>query len=489
MGDFNGRTGDLDDNYDNSYHNDQHIPTPNLFSDCPNRKNCDKVNNSHGNKIINFCKTYDFKILNGRMKGDAIGNFTHLNAATNGTSTIDYGLCNQYMYQKVENVIILPLNEISDHSKIATILKCNTTPKINEDEYNWKKLKTRFKWDKKNIKMFINNFKVKEREIDEISQRVEAGLIESTGQKIQKLYFDVAKNTLEQTGTNKNWKKRKKTKKWYDGECCKLKKVARAIGRESHKKPHENILRTKFHEKLKEYKKTCRNKKQRFWRKSLDEIENSLNDPNTFWKKWKNANDTSTPPEKPDITGDTWYNHFKNLHTEKCNEVINEGQNNQNQILDKVELNKPFTRKEFNTIIKNLKTEKTAGSDSILNEMIKYSPIIILDIIFRFINLCLLQSLIPKSWCLDLLNPIHKDGNKSDPNNYRGICISSVLLKILCSLMNKRIQTQCSKLKLVNKNQTGFKKNHRTSDNLLALKGVVKKICNDREKEIIRMFY
>ena len=102
--------------------------------------------------------------------------------------------------------------------------------------------------------------------------------------------------------------------------------------------------------------------------------------------------------------------------------------------------------------------------------MIKNSPQIILDLLFRFLNLCIYQTLIPQCWCLDLLNPIHKEGNKSDPNNYRGICISFALLKILCCLVNNRIQSKCRET-----NQTGFKKNHHTSDNLLVLKNVVKK--------------
>ena len=66
------------------------------FGDVPTRKNCDKTENSHGNKIIDFCKTFDLMILNGRTEGGGgrIGNFRYLNL-NNGTSTIDYALCNE----------------------------------------------------------------------------------------------------------------------------------------------------------------------------------------------------------------------------------------------------------------------------------------------------------------------------------------------------------------------------------------------------------
>ena len=156
--------------------------------------------------------------------------------------------------------------------------------------------------------------------------------------------------------------------------------------------------------------------------------------------------------------------------------------------MENEENNKSFTRKEFENVLKKLKNEKAEGSDSILNEMITNSPKMITDLIFKFINLCFKKSLVPKSWCRDLINPIHKEGNKTDPNNFRGICISSVLLKIVCSLLNNRVQLQCKQRNIINKNQTGFKENHRTSDNLLTLKNVVKKYVTIGEKKLYTCF-
>ena len=60
MGDFNARTGNLNDNYEESAHGDQHIPISNTFTNIPNRSNCDNILNTHGEKVIKFCKAYDF---------------------------------------------------------------------------------------------------------------------------------------------------------------------------------------------------------------------------------------------------------------------------------------------------------------------------------------------------------------------------------------------------------------------------------------------
>ena len=131
------------------------------------------------------------------------------------------------------------------------------------------------------------------------------------------------------------------------------------------------------------------------------------------------------------------------------------------------DFNRPFSKKKFKNVIKDLKNKKAEGFDSISNEMIKNAPEEILCILHRFVNLCLEKSLVPHKWCLDLINPIFKDGNLNDPNNYRVICISSALLKIICSLLNFRLQTFCDEQKLISDNQIGFKKDHKTSDHLL----------------------
>ena len=252
-----------------------------------------------------------------------------------------------------------------------------------------------------------------------------------------------------------------------------LKKVSGIWG-EKYIKTDDSLLKVKYHEKLNEYKKNCKFNKYKFWENTLTEINNSLDDPINFWKKWKKLDECHTPVTQH-VTGEKWHDYFKNLHTE-TNNCKNE--DNRDPIKGNARYqgnNEPSTRKEFQKIIKRLKNVKAEGNDSISNEMIKNSPKIIIDLLFNFMNMCLEKDLIPKSWCLDLINPIHKEGNKDNLNNYRGLCISSALLKIICSLLNYRILLQVKQRGLINKNQTGFKESHRTADNLLTLKNVVKK--------------
>ena len=86
------------------------------------------------------------------------------------------------------------------------------------DDYNWKKRGTLYKWDKNRKRIFINALQECTEEIEDISQRIDAGLVHSAGEHIQQLLAKTAKATLEVKGksvseTSKNWKKKKKVKK------------------------------------------------------------------------------------------------------------------------------------------------------------------------------------------------------------------------------------------------------------------------------------
>ena len=120
--------------------------------------------------------------------------------------------------------------------------------------------------------------------------------------------------------------------------------------------------------------------------------------------------------------------------------------------------------------------------------MIKNSPNCLLDLILDYINLCLQKSLVSETICYDLITPIFKEGDKSNPDNYRGICISSAILKLITSLISERLHTKVDELKLIDRNQIDFKRNSRTSDHLLTLKTIIKKHVTIGGKKIIFLF-
>ena len=139
-------------------------------------------------------------------------------------------------------------------------------------------------------------------------------------------------------------------------------------------------------------------------------------------------------------------------------------------------LNKKFKMEELKSTIKKLKNKKAVGTDKIANEFLKIAPDNLLLIFLNIINLNLEKGKTCISWCQGIISLIHKEGSKQDPNNYRGICIMTALMKVLCTLLNDRLSNFCLINKLINVEQIGFLKNNRTA-------AVVNKYVGDQKSK------
>ena len=54
--------------------------------------------------------------------------------------------------------------------------------------------------------------------------------------------------------------------------------------------------------------------------------------------------------------------------------------------------------------------------------------------------------------------PLFKKGNKSDPDNYRGICLLPILSRVLGRILATRIRLWAEEMNLLDENQAGFRK-------------------------------
>ena len=75
----------------------------------------------------------------------------------------------------------------------------------------------------------------------------------------------------------------------------------------------------------------------------------------------------------------------------------------------------------------------------------------------------------PLMWCSGLITPIFKSGVRNDPTNYRGICVSSCLGTLLCSILNQRLMEHVNLLNILHNSQIGFLPNNRTADHRVVL--------------------
>ena len=131
-------------------------------------------------------------------------------------------------------------------------------------------------------------------------------------------------------------------------------------------------------------------------------------------------------------------------------------------------LNKIFTVKEVLLAIDNLKNGKAPGEDRILNEMPKAGKITLADSLYKIFNLVFESEKYPYIWSVNFLLPVFKGGISSrisdNPDNYRGISISSCVGKLYSSVLYNRLIDPIEKFGLLSNNQIGFLKGYMSTD-------------------------
>ena len=183
------------------------------------------------------------------------------------------------------------------------------------------------------------------------------------------------------------------------------------------------------------------------------------------------------------VSPSDWLEHFKNL-----NQV-------QEKFLDRIkfleeklkisecslcfnELDFAITDEEITTAISKLKNDKSPGLDNITNNMIKCSQNSLLLCYKKIFNACLATGIYPVAWAEGYVVPLHKSNDVYDPNNYRGLTITSSIGKLFNSVLNSRLDKFLAKNKIIDDCQIGFTKKARTSDHMFVLKTIIDKYCN-----------
>jgi len=87
-----------------------------------------------------------------------------------------------------------------------------------------------------------------------------------------------------------------------------------------------------------------------------------------------------------------------------------------------------------------------------------------------------------------LITTIHKANDITDPNNYRGITVTSAVEKVFNSILNTRLDDFLCKNNIINNCQIGFTKNARTSDHMFIIKCIIDKYCKTKDGKVYACF-
>ena len=151
--------------------------------------------------------------------------------------------------------------------------------------------------------------------------------------------------------------------------------------------------------------------------------------------------------------------------------------------MPKQTLDSPITENEINTAMRLLKSNKAYGPvrpDQITIEMLKFGAQSLLTPLCKVFNSVLMSGLYPKDWSRSYISALCKKGPKTDPDNYRGIAVTSCVSKLYLLILNSRLtlfldQNHILRDNRSGDNQSGFRKKGRTADNLFILKTAINK--------------
>lgn len=139
---------------------------------------------------------------------------------------------------------------------------------------------------------------------------------------------------------------------------------------------------------------------------------------------------------------------------------------------------------ELKRHINSLKNQKAAGLDEIPNEFIKAMQPKAREALLHYLNKTLETLQMPQKWKKARIKLLHKGKGKpiDELDSYRPIAVLSTVLKLLCTVLNRRIQQYCEKNNKLADAQNGFRPNRRTSDHLFTLTQAIEMKLKDKSQ-------
>ena len=307
--------------------------------------------------------------------------------------------------------------------------------------------------------------------VEKLSSSQDQPTIEARAGKINKALIEAGQETLMSS--------RRKLDQWVSEHTLEL------ITQRSHLPRHQRKNRSKIDRAIKDSLKKDR---EAHWQGVAKEMEDASRAGNTrklyqLLRKCsgKGKNVVSDSVKKADGTiaskveekMQCWADHFSNL--------LNAGSAQQPgidaQFLSPMQelscTTEAPTVEEISSAIKRLRNNKAAGEDNIPPEFYKVAVCELTTDLHAIFNQMWVEEKVPSQWSLSILVPVFKKGDKLLCNNYRGISLLDISLKIFESIILHRFQSLTETL--LRDNQAGFRPGRGCADQIFSLRMILNK--------------
>jgi hypothetical protein len=131
-----------------------------------------------------------------------------------------------------------------------------------------------------------------------------------------------------------------------------------------------------------------------------------------------------------------WVEYFGEVYGIGEKETL---QTEEEESLTTGECEEPPRKEEIKEIIKRFKNNKAPGENGITAEMLKVGGQNLEENIVKLINKAWDEETIPQRWKETLICPLHKKGDRSKCENYRGIALMDTIYKIMAVSIKSRV--------------------------------------------------
>uniref|UniRef100_A0A8D9B4S3 Craniofacial development protein 2 n=1 Tax=Cacopsylla melanoneura TaxID=428564 RepID=A0A8D9B4S3_9HEMI len=474
IGDFNAQVGSMESQ-----------------SDVAGKFTVHDYNNNNGDYMAEFAARNKLFIRSTSFQHKKIHLGTWKVRGSNQVNQIDHVLVSKRHISSVLDVrACRGFNCDSDHYLVKAIIreKLSTVQTLKKNKQT--------KWDTTELKKDVE---VRRAYQEALSERLHISPNISVEEK-WKLTRTAITNAAEKTVSKQ---KKGRNMNWYDQECKDLverKNQARQVmlqrNTRNAKETYKNLRR--------ESKRIMKRKKQENLRREMKEIEdlNKEGETRKFYvamKKMRNEfqpkisgcrNDRGVVDLDERNTINKWTQYFKELlNPDNVEPLRSETQEHettpQNRQADDNEEEDAPNITEVKKAIQRLKNNRAPGEDGIVAELIKYGGEELENAITEIIKDIWMKEVMPDSWNTGVICPIHKKGDKSKCENYRGITLLNTAYKVLTIIINDRIKTVTNEK--IGEYQCGFRTERGTTDQLFVVRQMMEK-CYEYDIDLHILF-
>ena len=121
---------------------------------------------------------------------------------------------------------------------------------------------------------------------------------------------------------------------------------------------------------------------------------------------------------------------------------------------------------KYQKAINQLSNGKSAGPDKLINEFFVHGKHVLLPYLHTLFKRMFTLCYFPDAWSIGGVIPLHKKGDKSNVDNYRGITLLSAFGKLFTRLLNNRLRSWAENYAVLIEAQAGFREHMYTADNI-----------------------